>query len=289
MTWQITLFISIIFGTVRGYAYKKLVEKIDPFLINFYINILGLPLYVLYYVIDSGGRITLYPEMMVLGVFFLLAFSAYLYATKISLSQSAVYSSYYLVITIFLTSVFLGEGKLFDPRFFAGQKNIIGVILAVFSGYLIFASDSKKEKAKDEKWLGFMLFNIIVFGVGAFISKRFLLTHTVIEALFSQTIAILPVAFLINLAKGNSIIRAGKEHFFWLTANTIFDFMTIVLYYLTLKSGPAALVSPAFSMSLTVMIVIVGLVFFQEIKHFSKAKFAGLGLGILGVGLLVIQ
>ncbi len=288
MSWQSALFFNIIFGTLRGALAKKLVNRIDPFVMVFHMVYLSLPLYSLYYYFEKQSEFILFSEMMVLGILFFLGYVAFLYAVKISLSKSVVYSSYFLIITLCLTSIFLGEWRLFNPKTAYGSKNILGIIIAALSLYVMFYSDRGREKLKDFRWLGLMGFNIITNGIGSFWVKIFLISHTPIQALFSQTVGILPASFLVNKIMKKNLFRINRNDYLLIMVNTLFDFSALIFYYIALKSGPAILVIPIQTIALTISITLAGLLFFQEMKQFSGIKFFGLILGILGVVLLVI-
>ncbi|OGF99219.1 hypothetical protein A2Y99_04545 [Candidatus Gottesmanbacteria bacterium RBG_13_37_7] len=288
MSWQLALFFNIIFGTLRGTLAKKLVNKIDPFVMVFHMVYLSLPLYLFYYFFEKQSEFILYLEMMVLGIIFYFGYIAFLFAARISLSKSVVYSSYFLIITLCLTAIFLDEWRYFNPTTTYGSKNILGIIIAAVSLYVMFKSDSGREKLKDFRWLTLMLFNIITNGVGSFWVKIFLINHTPIQALFSQTVGILPASLTVNKIMKKNLFGINKSDYFLIIINSIFDFSALIFYYIALKDGPAMLVIPISTIALTISITLAGLIFFKEMKQFSGGKFFGLFLGILGVVLLVL-
>lgn len=287
MTWQIALIFNLVFSSIRSFLDKRLVGRLDPFVFYFYTLIYCGILYTLFYLGRHGFSLTIYPEMIASGVIYVAVLGSYLMAIRISLSQTAVFGSYYLIIPMILSAIFLGEWQLFDPLTDSGFKNIGGVILALTSLYFLLKTQSKKEEKLEKKWLYLILFFIITNGLITFWSKSFLGSHGPSETLVSQTIGGLPVLILIMIFGKKKLTTTGANHIL-MVLDGIAVFLAAVFFYQTLKSGPVTIVLPVMTLVSTIIITMIGLIFYKEAKMFKREKLWGLVLGVVGVVLLVV-
>lgn len=290
MTWQIPLFISIIFSTIRGFLEKKLVAKVDPFLTFFYIVLWSTLAFVLFYIFQYQSLPAVYPEMMLLGVLFSISYGSYLMAVKINLSLSAVFASFYFVIPLLLAVIYLGEWQIFNPSTGSGQKIIFGVFLIFISMWLIF-SDSTRKNNKDEnlnkKWLFFSLVNLILAGVGTFWGKTFIANHGPLETLISQSYGGLPVLFILNIFRGKKF-QIGRSNMILTILGGLVAACNVLLFYIAFKSGPITVILPVQTLVLTITIALVGLFVFKEAQNMTRKKIMGMVLGTVGVILLMV-
>lgn len=288
MTWQIALFLSIIFGTFRGFFDKKLVEKINPYLAFLYTSFWGTILLILLYFLRHQSLPPIYPEAMLLGNLYNFVLIAWLSAIKISLSQSTIFSSFYLVISLIMAAVFLGEWQLFNPLQFSGIKNILGMIIAISAIWLFFKTNSKKEEKLERKWIIFMGINVILNGIGTFWSKVVLMQHGPLEILISQSIGALPVLFIINILRGSFKRKDAKINYV-----SLFDAVSVVLaaafYYVAVKQGNLIIVLPVQTLGLSFLVALTGLIFYKEKNSLNKQQLLGLVVGFIGIAILVIQ
>lgn len=287
MSWQIPLFFNIIFGTFRSYLDKRLVTRIDPLIVYFY-TVFWILLYLLgYFFIRNHTFPAIYPEMIVMGALYAVAIGSYLKAIKINLSQSVVFASYYLVIPMILSAIFLGEWSFFNPRTFSGQKTILGLILAFISMFLILRSHSKREAKIEFEWIYLIIINIVLNGIGTFWGKTFVDSHNIFDTVFSQCIGGLGVVFIINRLR-NKKYSVNPINHIWLAFDGFIIILAIYFYYLTVKSGPLTLILPIQTLLGTIAIALLGLILFKEVQYFHKEKIAGLVLGFIGVVLLMV-
>lgn len=287
MTWQIPLIINIIFATTRSYMEKLLVGKITPFMVFFY-SVLWEAIFAIVFLLITAGRLpVIYPEMMMLGVLYGLGIGAYYEAIKINMSQSVVFSSYYILIPLILAAIFLGEWQLFDLSTSSGQKTIAGIILAFISMAMLLKGASKKEEKMEQKWVVLIGFNILINGIGTFWGKAFLVTHEPIEILFSQIIGGLLMLFAYNILKRNNF-KIGAKYNKLLIFNGFMMLGAVLTYFTVIKMGPLTVVLPIQTLILTILMALVGLLFFDEAHNMNMRKMVGMGLGVVGVVLLMI-
>ncbi len=287
MSWQIPLLINIIFGTIRSYLDKKLVDRIDPFLVFLYTSIWGTVFFFLFYFFRHLSFPTIYPEMIFLGVLTTISMCSYLAAIKISLTQSVIFASYYLLLVLILAAVFLSEWQLFNPAESSGQKMIVGSILAFISIFLILSGRTKKEERLERKWIIYIVVFIILTAISVYWGKVFIADHGPLETLISQSLGVLPAIYIINIIKRVKWSISRENHLL-----AAVDGLAVVLatafYYQALKSGPLSLILPVQTLVGTIAIVLVGLILFNEKQQFDKGKIIGLVLGMLGIILLMI-
>jgi uncharacterized membrane protein len=287
MSWQLPLFLNIVFGTIRSYLDKKLVERLDPLVVYVCTVFWMTGFLLLYYLAIYHRAPAVYPEMMVLGILYAVAIGSYLKAIKINLSQSVVFSSYYLVIPMVLSAIFLGEWSYFNPNSFSGQKTIVGLILAFVSMFLILRSHTKKEAKMELTWVYLIIINIVLNGIGTYWGKTFVNTHGPFDTIFSQCLGALPVVILINYFGKKKYHLTPTNHILVALDGLIIT-LAVAFYYLAIQRGPLTLILPIQTLLGSIAIVTVGLVLFQEGQHLGKEKIAGLVIGIIGIMLLVI-
>lgn len=287
MSWQISLIFNLIFGTIRSYLDKKLVEKIDPFVVYIYTVIWMTGYLIIYSLFFKHSIPSVYPEMIAMGVLYGVAIASYLKAIKINLSQSVVFTSYYLVIPMVLSAVFLGEYAHFNLQNLSGQKTISGLTLAFISMFLILRSHTRREAKMELTWVFLIITNIVLNGIGTFWGKTFVDKHTLFDTMFSQCLGGIPTVFFISLI-GKSKYSLTMRNHLWLALDGLIITLAVVFYYQTVKSGPLTLILPIQTLLGTVAITLVGLVIYKEAQKLEITKIFGLGLGILGVVLLMI-
>lgn len=287
MSWQIAIIFNLVFSSIRSYLDKKLVGRLDPFVLYLYTFIWSGIFFTGVYFLRYGFSLTVYPEMLLFGPVSVMVIGSYLMAIRISLSQTVVFGSYYLIIPMVLSAIFLGEWQLFDPSTGSGLKNISGVILALISLYFLLKTSSKKEEKLEKRWLLFTLIYIIGNGFTTFWSKTFLASHGSLETLVSQTIGGAPIMLIIILL-GKKQLKIAKTDSFLTAIDGLAIFLAVVFYYQTLKNGPATIVLPVMTLVSTIIVTMIGLIFYKEVQMFKREKLLGLILGIVGVGMLVI-
>lgn len=288
MTWQIALFLNIIFGTVRAFTDKKLVEKLNPFLAFFYGVLYEGAFLILYCLWQLHTLPAIYPEMMLLGALYGIGIGVYYEAIKINLAQSTIFSSYYLLISILLAAVLLGEWQLINPATGAGMRTLMGLTIAFISMWLIVHEASKREEKIEKRWVVFIVINILVNGVGAFWVKMFLANHNSFESLFSQIIGGFAMLFIINLLKKNRF-RISFENHKLAALDGLMMVLAVTFYFMMIQKGPLTLVLPIQTLAITIAIVIGGLFLFKEVHNLNRQKITGMALGFIGVLLLMIQ
>lgn len=287
MIWQVAAVLNIIFGTIRVFLDKKLIEKVNPLILLFYTAFWSGVFYLLFFLLRHESLPLIYPGMMVLGGVYAVAVIGYLWAIRVSLSQTMVFAPYSFIITLILAACFLGEWKFFDPSTSSGLKTIAGIFLAIISLWLIVGSGTKREKRVESRWIYAIVLYIILIGIGNYFGKAFLLTHGPLETLISQQIGAVPFIFLFNIFQKVKFSISLKNHLLLLTDGLVMAF-AITFFYLSLALGPVSLVLPIQTLLLTMTTVLLGFYVFKEAGKFSKEKLLGMGLGIVGVILLVL-
>ncbi|MBI3379978.1 EamA family transporter [Candidatus Gottesmanbacteria bacterium] len=286
MNWQSALILSIVFAVIRGFLEKKLVAKVPPFLTFFYVVFWSTIIFLIFYFIRHFSLPVVYPEMMLLGILFAFGYGSFLEAMKINLSQSVIAASFYLLIPLVLSVFYLSEWKLFDPMTLVGQKNIIGILLTFVSMYM-FVKQDKKKGIINNKWLFFMIVDVILVGIGTFWGKTFIDSHGPLETLISQSLGGLPVLFIINVLKKENF-KIGNFNQILAVIDGLVIVGTVTFFYVALKNGPLSVVLPIQTLVITIAITLVGLFAFKEAQNMTRRKIAGMVLGILGVVLLMI-
>lgn len=288
MSWQMPLFFNVLFGTVRSFIDKKLVTKVDPFVAFFYTSFWCGIFFFVSYLFRHHSIPLIYPEMILMGALYSFIIGSYLSAIKINLSQTAIFTSYYLVIPLALAALFLDEWRLFDPMVWSGQKTLLGVFLAFVSMGLFLSTKSQREEKMEKKWLILILFNIIFNGIGTYWGKIFITDHGALETLISQSLGGIPVLFVFNKLRRKSM-KISKPYHLLAFIDGLVIVVAVTFYYLAIKNGPLTVVLPLQTLIGTIAIALVGLFIFKEKAQMTKKKIWGLVLGFVGTVLLVIQ
>lgn len=287
MVWQAALFFSLVFGSVRTIIDKELADRLDPLLLFFHLNLWGTVFFILFYFFRYQSFPPIYLEMAFLGILFIIIMICYYAAIRINLSQTVVFSAYYLIVAMALSVVFLGEWQLFNPAIFSGQKAILGTFLAIISLFLILKSHSQKEAKMGKTWFFLILTDIILMGIATFWGKAFLFSHGPLESLISQSIGAFPVLFLLILMQKKSFSLSFKNNSLVLLDGLLMVFSAAFFYY-ALKRGPIIIILPIQTIILTAISALIGLIIFKEVHLLEKSKLIGFCLGALGVILLVL-
>lgn len=286
--WQLPLFLNVVFAAVRGFFDKKLVSKIDPFVAFFYVVLWGTVFYYVIFIFRHHAIPPVYPGMMFLGVLYALAVGTYLAAVQISLSQSVIFASYYLLIALILAAVFLGEWQFFDPTVAAGQRTILGMVFAAAALGIFLFTGNKKEGKLERKWILFIAINIIVNGIGTYWGKVFIGDHGPLETLISQSLGGLPVLFIFNfLRKKDFRIHTGGQILAAMDAAAMV--VALSFYYQAIKKGPLTIILPIQTLGGTILIALIGLVLFDEAHKFTRLKMVGMAAGVVGIVLLMMS
>ena len=186
-----------------------------------------------------------------------------------------------------MAAIFLSEWKLFDPQIWTGQKTITGVILALFSLWMILSGGPKKEEKMERMWVILITVNIILNGIGTFWGKAFLETHGPLESLISQALGGFLTLYIMNIVRR---MKFSVSHPTQILAvfDGLFMMLSVTFYYAAIKNGPLIVVLPTQTIAVTITVALVGLFLFKEAQMMTKKKFIGMIVGIIGVVLLMI-
>lgn len=287
MPWLFPLIFNIIFSSIRNILDKRLVDRINPFVVFLYVSVFGQVIVLLVYFLRHASLPAFYPEMMFLGALYSLIVGTYLYAIKINLTQTAVFTSYYLLIPMLLSAIFMGEWIYFDVRIPEGQRTIMGIILALISMFLLLHSKSKKEEKMEKTWFLLIGANILLNGIGTFWGKSFIGDHGALETMFSQGMGGIPVILIFLLIQKEKL-KLSRSNLFLTFVDSVIVSGQIIFYYAMVKAGPLAIILPVQTLVLTLAVVLIGLFIYNEAHFFTKAKFLGLIAGVVGVVLLMV-
>lgn len=287
MTWQFALFLNTVFSTIRSAVQKKIVTSVDPQLTLFYVICFYLTEVFILHVILNRQLPLIYPEALALGMVFAVSTTCLFAAIRISLSQTSLFASYAIIVSMALAAVFLGENRLFNPTTVSGQKIIVGLLCAVVSMWLIAKKGSIKKVLSDKTWLVLMIGYIIFDGIGQFGNKVFLATHQPLETLVSQMIGHLPILYVIlKIRKIPFYVR--KYDGMWIALDSFAEVGFAVFLLISFKLGPLSLILPIQKLATIIGGMSIGLILFKESYVYTKAKVAGVIIGLVGIVLLIV-
>ncbi len=286
MSWQVLLGINLIFGALREVFNKKVADKIDPYVGLFYITLFVNFWFYIYQIVTVGS----FPRFNLLqaasGVVIAAAALSYFSALKISLSQSILFQSYSIIVTIGLAAIFLGEGSYFDIRTITGIKVIAGIILAITALWFLLHVGSKKEERLEKRWFVYIIFTILFFGVGSFFSVSLTRINPPMEVLINQENVMVPLFLILSLWQKKKVL-IGKKLVLLTLINSIFAAVAIISFFAALRVVAVAKFFPIQQVSLVVLTMISAVVFYKESNIFSGKRLIGMAMGLLGIIMLV--
>ena len=286
MSWQLLLYINLAAGTIRELLNKKISNTVSLFAGLFYITLFAQVFFYVSWVFTSQTlpRYDLYASLC--GILIVAGFSFYFAALRISLTQSILFQSYSILVTILLSAVFLGESKYFDIRTFSGIKVVSGTILAFLALWFLLHQKNKKEERLEKKWLYYIAGTILFLGIGSFASISFIHKLTPTEIFINQANTMIPL-YLVLIFIGKEKLSIGKKMLAFTFINALVSAIAIVAFYKGLLLMPVAKFYPLQQLSLVILTMITGWIFYHEKDFFSKEKLRGLILGLAGMLLLI--
>lgn len=286
MGWQILLGINLVSSSIREFLNKKIVHAMHPLAGYIYMLFFGqIWLYLLQIFWYKGSLFYFHPLLAITGILLVIGFLGYFYALQISLSQSILFQSYSILVTIVLSAVFLGEGRYFDIATSSGIKIISGIFLAFVSLWYLLHVKSKKEQKKEKKWFLYILITIVFIGTGSFLTIFSIRTASILDVLINQNNAAL--VFLFVLLPFFRIKLPLKQNVLTYTfLNSIFGTVAVLAFYGAVLVAPVAKIYPIQQISLVIITICTGLIFFRETHLFTRERFFGFVLGVVGIAVL---
>jgi drug/metabolite transporter (DMT)-like permease len=281
MSYLPFLGVNLVAATAREVLSKKVVSKIDPYVMFFYFALFnGLWLFAfhkLYY----RQFPTINFETVLTGLAPLVAYIAYLKAMQYSLSRSILFQSYSVIVTIVLAALFLGELQFLNPQTLSGQKLIVGLILAVVS--LKFLLSAKAQENKIEKrWLVYMLLTIVFMGTGSYFTVFFARQMPVTAIFVNQAIFMIPVSLLLILWSKKSLL-IPKVQFLHVSTISFFQAVAYVSFFEASLELITSKLFPIQQIALVILTMIASFFLFKERELTTVKKVIGSVIGVIGI------
>jgi len=286
MSWQILLAINLVFATVREFLSKKNANRLDPIIASFFFSLFTGILLIGYQLAVKGSWPRWDLSIMFSGLIFVAALISYFAAVKISLSQTILFQSYSIVVTILLSAIFLGEGQYLNIATSLGQRVIGGILMAFSALWFLLHEGGSKEQRLEKRWVGYILVHILTGGIGTFISIGLARKILPAEVFSNQSVAIVVLLGILMMWKKLPILQPKKvmqSLFLQSFAGTV----ALLSFYEALIQEAVALVYPVQQVSLVVITMIIGIVVYKEQRVFSGKRLVGMVLGMAGIILLL--
>lgn len=288
MSWQILLLINLFSASLREFLNKKIANTMEPVAAFINFAFFGFLWFVMYQLIIVKAMPRIDLTVSATGFIIIIAYISYLKAVKISLSQSILYQSYSIIVTVILAAIFLGEGRYLDIRTGTGVKIVSGIILAFVSLWFLLHVGRKRDELLERKWFYYIAIVIVFFGVSSFFTISFFRVYTPIEVLISQSLPMIFVLPLYQLLVGGKIILKRKQ-FKTVFLSSIFASIAVVAFYFALMIVPVAKFYPIQQVSLVILTILQGVLFYKEANVFSGNRLVGMIIGMAGIMLLVLS
>ncbi|MBI2617802.1 hypothetical protein HYW55_06725 [Candidatus Gottesmanbacteria bacterium] len=288
MRWELLLGINLLCGVTRETLNKKITHLVDPKVGILYLFTFNGILFLILQILMHGFTLRWNFTLILAGVLFTVAYVSYYHAIRISLSQSILFSSYSLLVTIFLAALFLGESSYFDILTPRGIKVVLGIILACVAMWYLLHEGRKSELKLERRWFLYILLTIVGTGVGSFMSLYGL--HTLsfgsLEVVLNQTVGSLPPLILWIVLTKKSSFRISQTGLRLIGINSIFNSGSILAFFELAKYIPSTKLYPIQTVLLIILTMISGIIFFHEENTFKGTRALGMGLGLIGILLL---
>lgn len=280
------LLINLAAAAVREYLNKKVADKVSPFVGLFYIFFLAQLLFYgcFFFFYHAFPRFDLLLSLT--GIVLFVGFVSYFSALKISLSQSILFQSYSILVTVVLSAIFLGESKYFDLHTATGLKVISGIALSFIALWYLLHQKSKKQEQLEKKWFVYILTTIVFLGVGSFFTVFFIHRFTPLEVVINQDNVIVPLLLLFAVLRKEKL-KIGRRMLQITGVNAFVSTIAVIAFYQALLITPVAKFYPLQQLSLVIITMFTGVIFYKEKDLFSGTKLVGMALGLAGMVLLV--
>lgn len=286
MSWQLLLAINLIFASIREFLNKKIANKVDPFVMAFYVFLFnGILLYFIQFATTGHGP-TINWTVAATGIIFVVSYVSYFFALRLSLSQTILFQSYSLVVTLALSALYLGEMKYFDPRQPAGMKVLTGTLMALISLWLLLHVEKKNEKRMERRWVVYISLTILSLGVGSFFSILFSRSMQPVEVFINQSHVIIPsLGAILYITRKKMILN--KTSYTLLISNSIAAIVSVLAFFEIFYSVAVSKIYPIQQLLLVVITMIVGIAYYKEKAMLTGKRLTGVILGLGGIILLL--
>lgn len=287
MPWQFLLGINLLCGVIRETLNKRISQKTDPFVSILYLFTIDGLFFLILQLFLFGLTFHFNIITIFTGILITFGYIAYYFAVRISLTQSILFGSYSLLITIFLAALFLGESRYFDLTTPTGLKVILGVGIACVALWYLLHEGRKAEVQLEKKWFTFIGMNIVMMGIGSFGSVYALREFhlTTYEVLLNQTIGGLPVVFawIIYTRKKMKIASSTLRD---ILINSVVTAGAVIAFFELLKVMPSAKIYPIQTVLLIILTMISGVMLYKEGNILKGKRIFGVLFGLVGIILL---
>ena len=286
--WHL-LILGSVFTMVAGQFIGKIfVNKLHPYQILFYQYIASISLisFYIYIMKQSDAFFDIPIWFIIIGFMYAVGITSKYHALKQSLSKSSVMSNFTSFIPIILAILFLGEYKILFISDTEGIKKIAGLILAAIALYFFYQKKSHKgsEKSFNFKiWIKWITIHVLIIGLASFIVKFAVNLHEPLSILRLQYIgSFLLIIILAFYSKTN--IKIGWKNIAGSMLIGIFISTSLAMLYTALSIASATQVFSISTISTTLALTILGVLFFKE--KLTRKMFLPFIISIVAIYLL---
>jgi hypothetical protein len=220
---------------------------------------------------------------MGIGVINALGIYALNKAIKINLSRTMANNHMSILFSIVLSVLFLGESQYLDVNSIFGILILVSIVMAAISVVFIKGFGNGEVNSK---WYVYLILFAIFNGLSSFLIKATTGNIRSIEILLFQHIgSIITISFMMLMTKQSLKISRKNVNLSMLSG--LFLLIALSLMYLSLAQAPLMMVKTFQMVGLSVGGVIMGLILFEERKHFEKKSIIGLSFGFISIFLLI--
>lgn len=224
----------------------------------------------------------------IIGMMDVIGSCFYWQIVNMNLSKSSLFVPLGEITSIILAIIFLNEGGFWNFQL------IIGAGLCFLAIYLFSLPKNKKdanETALKRKWVLYLAFSLIIFGV-----VDFLITKTIISSNINAQDFLISW-FGSSFLTSSAILFIKKQNPFKLPSRTLWIIAPVVMSSLlvmfatfyTFGAKPLSLVLPLRSLATTLIPILAGWIIFKEREKFSKNDWLGFFFGIMGAILVLLH
>lgn len=281
---MLELFLTILISTLIIVTFRLMqkfkVDELETIVWNyFFATLLGVLVWRESLTLETFTEKPWFGLALLIGVFFIITFFLLSRSTvKVGLAITAVSSRMSVVIPV-IAGFLLFQDKL-------SFLKIVGIVLALFSFYLIFKPKSKMNFNLKKATLPFLLF----LGIGTIDTLMKYIEH---HYLVNDESLFLTVAFFVALCIGillvlqQMIFKKKKLSLKGLLAGLILgslNFGTTYFFIRSMKHFDTTVLFPVVNVSIVALTSLLGVVFFHE--KLSKINWAGILMAILAILLI---
>ncbi|MCK5332465.1 EamA family transporter [Candidatus Parcubacteria bacterium] len=266
--WHLLITGSVFTMVTGQFIGKIFINKLHPYQILFYQYIASISLVsiYIYFLKQSDAFFDIPIWFIVIGFMYAIGITSKYHAQKQSLSKTSIMANFTSFIPIILSILFLSEYKIFYIEGLEGIKKVTGLTLTAVALYFFYKKKShhgSEESFNFKIWIKWISIHVLIIGLASFIVKYAVNLHEPLSILRLQYLGSFIFIILICLYSKTNL-RIGWKNIVGSMFIGFFISSSLAMLYTSLSIASATQVFSISTISTTVALTIIGILFFKE-------------------------